>query len=247
MSAENTKRTKVIERVKALLAKTTENGCTEAEAIEAAKKVGQIMSEYNLAMSDIDMREEAKDCDTEYFDTGSSRNGPGVYICQGIDRFFGVKSWIQRTRIRGHARVKYAYFGLPADVSGARHLTQVLFSAMEREAVAYLKKHGGSRAAGASFRQAFAQRVSVRLIRLAIEREAATRKSTTGTALVELKDQLVEQKYHDLSLRFTRRPYQPSGGGDVYAAAAGYAAGERASLSAGIDDSGSRTRSLPAA
>jgi hypothetical protein len=49
-------------------------------------------------MSEIDVRAEAKDCETDYYDTGKSRNGPGQAILHGIDKFFGVKSWISSRR-----------------------------------------------------------------------------------------------------------------------------------------------------
>ena len=42
-------------RIRALLNKTVKNGCTEAEAMIAAKKVAELMAKYSLDRSTVDI------------------------------------------------------------------------------------------------------------------------------------------------------------------------------------------------
>jgi hypothetical protein len=44
-------RAKILARLKALLAMTTENSCTESEAMVAAEKASALMEEYDLSSS----------------------------------------------------------------------------------------------------------------------------------------------------------------------------------------------------
>ena len=41
-------RSKIAARIRALLAKTVENGCTEAEALSAAAKVAELLDRHDL-------------------------------------------------------------------------------------------------------------------------------------------------------------------------------------------------------
>ena len=48
----------VARRVRALLEKTTSNGCTEAEALAAAEKARALMDAYRLTQSDLEIAAE---------------------------------------------------------------------------------------------------------------------------------------------------------------------------------------------
>lgn len=54
MSDEN--KEKIIKKIKALMEKTVENGCTENEAILAAEKVKQLLDEYELNTSELEIK-----------------------------------------------------------------------------------------------------------------------------------------------------------------------------------------------
>lgn len=56
--SQNFELNKVKARIKALAEKTTEQGCSEAEAMAAAEKVGQLLEQFNLSMEEIDVREQ---------------------------------------------------------------------------------------------------------------------------------------------------------------------------------------------
>jgi len=56
---QQTELSKVKARIRALAAKTVERGCSEAEAMAAAAKVGELLDVYGLSMSEVELREEA--------------------------------------------------------------------------------------------------------------------------------------------------------------------------------------------
>jgi hypothetical protein len=56
MACIETSRT-LVSRIKALTEKTVANGCTEAEAMSAAKMVGRLLERYALSMDEIEVRE----------------------------------------------------------------------------------------------------------------------------------------------------------------------------------------------
>jgi hypothetical protein len=47
-------RTDLIKKIKSLLAKTVENGCTEGEAITAAEHAAKLMEQYDLTFDDVE-------------------------------------------------------------------------------------------------------------------------------------------------------------------------------------------------
>lgn len=53
-----TKRERVKGRIRALVERTTSNGCTEAEALAAAEMAGRLLERYALTMEEVDLRAE---------------------------------------------------------------------------------------------------------------------------------------------------------------------------------------------
>lgn len=53
-SSNEPSRAKILIKLRALLAKTVSNGCTEAEALAAAEKASAIMEEYDLSYTDVE-------------------------------------------------------------------------------------------------------------------------------------------------------------------------------------------------
>ncbi|MBU4195680.1 MAG: DUF2786 domain-containing protein [Alphaproteobacteria bacterium] len=49
-------RERIAARIRALRAKTVENGCTEAEAMAAAEKLAQLLTDYNMTLDEADLR-----------------------------------------------------------------------------------------------------------------------------------------------------------------------------------------------
>lgn len=49
-------RNKMIDKVRALLAKTIDNGCTEAEAMSAFEIASRMMDEYEITQDDLKLK-----------------------------------------------------------------------------------------------------------------------------------------------------------------------------------------------
>jgi hypothetical protein len=64
---------RVIQRIKALRAKTIEQGCTEQEALAAANKVAELLDRYGLSLSEIELRRQA--CEGLGIETDRRRRG----------------------------------------------------------------------------------------------------------------------------------------------------------------------------
>ena len=61
-------------RIQALRAKTTDNGCTEDEALSAAAKVAELLDRHDLSLTDIEIRDEH--CERIEFETWRKKRIP---------------------------------------------------------------------------------------------------------------------------------------------------------------------------
>jgi hypothetical protein len=52
------RRASTLARICAMMARTTDNGCSEAEAAEAARKVDELMALYEIDLDEVSMREQ---------------------------------------------------------------------------------------------------------------------------------------------------------------------------------------------
>lgn len=118
-------REKVAARIRALAAKTVENGCTEDEAIAAAAKLVEMLSRYNMTLDEAMMRESP-------FTT--SRN---VYADEIGDRLWKVAKAISEltdtrywTSPAGVNPVQITFFGFEHEVEAAKYLLAICRRAM---------------------------------------------------------------------------------------------------------------------
>jgi hypothetical protein len=64
-------------RIQGLRSKTTDNGCTEAEALLAAGKVAELLDRYDLSLTDIEIRDAL--CEQREYETYRKKRIPLVY------------------------------------------------------------------------------------------------------------------------------------------------------------------------
>ncbi len=216
----------LLARIEALRSRTTDRGCTEAEAMAAAAKVAALLDRHGLSVDDIKRR--VQPCDRLALPTGRSRIGPLDECAPAVAAFFDCRFWFE-TDAQG--RLSQVFFGLPADVQAAGVLMPLLAQAFETEAnrfragPEYLRGRGGRRRAlHTSFVLGLSQGIQAKLAAMRAGREAALRVSS-GRDLVLAKAGVVDAAMATLGLRFRSRnaPTRP-----VNAAAfdAGHAAGE---------------------
>lgn len=223
-------------KVRALLSKTVENGATEAEAMMAMKKAGDIMAKHNLTMSEIELR------DIEYvtsmIDTGRCGSNAMKFVVQAIADFCDCQVYRGRHFGKGGKKrtVHYYFFGSETDTLIAEYFFDLVQNSMDVESAKFKKtdvyaaaefRSGGRRRASNSFEIGFAARIAERLRDM---KRGQT--EGTGTDLIVLKAQLVEDAFNKegpkLSTTKTTTPYNPG------SFAQGDAAGRKVALNTGM-------------
>jgi hypothetical protein len=232
MSNEST-----LAKIRALMAKTVDSGCTEAEALLAAKKVAELMDKHGFETADLEVKEAITE---ETFFYKGKQMGGVAYCCVEIARFCDVKVWASR---RGERAVT-KFFGRESDVAAAVYLTHLFHNAMtgawgdyyERQVApipSAARPHG--RTLRMSFEHGMASRLNERLrgMKVARNQTVDTASGRTGRDLVVAKDREVSVAFRALSLNLR-------GGGNTRvrvnstAAAYGRAAGDRVSIVTGV-------------
>jgi hypothetical protein len=122
---EQDKRSALLDKISALLAKTEENGCTESEAVAAAGLAQKLMAKYGLSLSEIQAIESPSDaCGVEATPIGNQRCHEVSGLMGSIAFFTDTRIWYNRSGIisigKGrfkkaeHDGINLVYFGLPA-------------------------------------------------------------------------------------------------------------------------------------
>ena len=214
----------VAERIRKLLSKTTERGCTEAEAMAAALKARELLNEYQLEMSDVEL--EAEGVVQENAEKPEERQVQVQWELGGaVSDFTETRCWFNGARENKIC----TFHGLRSDVEFARWLIRALEQFVSQQADAYAL-HEPGRKARRSFILACCDRIRERL-----ELEVSLRHlmpaivvSSTGTSLTLAKTAMVEREFKKLGLRIQKSGYGCCSGGSDSASAAGRAAGGRA-------------------
>ena len=197
---------RVIQRIHALRARTTDRGCTEAEAMAAAAKVSELLARHDLALDEVSVRRS--DCEGVSVATGRKRRAPVDSCIPTIATFCDCRVWSEQ---RADGVLGYVFFGLKTDVEAARFLHDLIETVFETETTAfrdneiYLALRGGHRRTALnSFQVGLANGIAGKLhvLKSARTTKAAT---TTGFDLVAVKESVVEDELEKLGLRFTTR------------------------------------------
>ena len=129
MSGKADERARISARIRALLSKTVQNGCTEGEALAAAAKVAELLAQYDLSMDEVDLRAEPFSRDDRCYedDVGDRLGKPAT----SISKLTGTRWW---RSARGVAPASYTFFGLEHGVEIAGYLLAICARAMQDEA-----------------------------------------------------------------------------------------------------------------
>jgi hypothetical protein len=193
---------KVLSRIQALRGKTVQQGCTEAEALNAAAKVAELLDQYGLTLSEIDMK--AQTCTGEGIETSRRRRSPLDDCAFAIAIFCDCRTWYELT---SQGSIRHIFFGLPADVAGARYLYEKIDEAFEDETAAFKRSElyhshpsAQRRTATASFQAGLGDGIRRKLDKLKAERDVALRASG-GRDLVPVKRNVIEDELAALGMR----------------------------------------------
>ena len=119
---------KIRAKLAALRAKTTANGCTEAEAIAAAEKAAELMSSHGLSEADLD-RPVYDELQIEL----GARRTPLDRIWPMVAKFAECRGWLHRDGTRW----RFVYFGRDADVLVAEYVHEVVRRAADTAVAAF--------------------------------------------------------------------------------------------------------------
>ncbi len=193
---------KVKARIRALAARTVERGCSEAEAMAAAAKVGELLDVYGLSMNEVELREEA--CVQRRLVFGGPRRPALRWLFPAVLRFCDCRGWTD-------GRDDFVLFGLDPDVQMAEYLLHVILGALGYEENRFRAGADYRQAAARqapqsvlrSYRYGFAARVTERLDAMSDARRAAAApaRTSSGTALVVVKQRMLDDGLKQLGVR----------------------------------------------
>jgi hypothetical protein len=209
-------------RIRSLLAKTVDNGCTEAEALAAAVKAKELMDTYQIDLSEEEL--EADGFVRGWAEQPQARKFNVQWeLCNAVADYCEVKTWGQNLGWGQKRRV--VFFGLRSDVELANWLVKALESFVWQKA----DEFGGDYYEKRSFAMGCVERIESRLREEASRRRAPVMAST-GKSLVVVKQQLVDREYAKLGLKLRGCCSSYTSGGSAEARQAGYAAGAKATF-----------------
>jgi hypothetical protein len=219
MTSQKDELAKVKARIRALSEKTTSQGCSEHEAMIAADMVGRLLSQYNLTMDEVSIREEK--CVHVKVPLGLKRWHSGLNFIQAVANFCDLRYW--RTGCyRGSLGIYINFYGLEPDVQMGKYLVEMILSAQAAEHRSFRRTEiyhqaANGRRATSSFKNGFATRIHTRMNTLKRERDAELRvreeqlkaeraaspgaphspspAASTGTSLIVLKGQVVTHEF----------------------------------------------------
>src|SRR3981189_2667053 len=126
-------------RIQGLRSKTTDNGCTEAEALLAAAKVAELLDRYDLSLTDVEIRDAP--CEQREYETYRKKRIPLDACIGAIANFCDCRVWREKNPA-GESR--YVFFGLRSDIEVTHYLTELIDNTVRSELGRY-KTSAGSR------------------------------------------------------------------------------------------------------
>jgi hypothetical protein len=181
-----TDRESIAAKIRALLAKRVENGCTEDEAIAAAAKVSELLERYNLTLDEVEMRKSPFE---RHQETHEDAVGERLWkVAQAIAYLTGSRYWTSRA---GVFPIEINFFGFEHEVDVAKYLLDICARTMRREHARLQRDWALINAVARRrkilpFLDGMADRLRERI-------RALKPPEPTGKGLIVLRDQLIKQ------------------------------------------------------
>jgi Protein of unknown function (DUF2786) len=219
-------RASIVEKIKALLQKTTANGCTEAEMMAALDKASAMRDAYDITDDELQVaKEEAAMLHSDPPDA-TDPHQIKWRLSYGVRQFCGVE--IYRSRHQSGLKC----IGAPSDVQFAMwlldNLADFVFAELYGHLIGCIAPKSERRVIIRSFTAACCDRITDRLLEL-VERSKAARTSN-GRELVVIKGAAIKAFMKDNGIHLRSCSMGSSSNVNTAAQAAGRAAGDRASF-----------------
>jgi hypothetical protein len=228
----------LIEKVKALLNKTVEAGCTEEEALAALDKANALMDAYEVTAADLQLtKEETAILRSEPPDSLDPHNIKW-HLMGAVADFCNCKVWHKRRR-----DTKVVEFcGLQSDARLATWLLETLAAFVQAELARHLMDTlppgGERRRVITGFVQGCCDRISDRLKALCAQSAAAA--TSNGRELVLVKNAAVDSKMKECGITIRGKCLGGQTNDSGYQA--GRSAGDRASFGRPVTGAGAALR-----
>jgi hypothetical protein len=222
-----TDREGVLTKIRALLAKTLDAGCTEGEAMAALEKAQAMRDAYAVTEAELNLTKEEKAILRR--EPAGTKHPHRIkwFLSYGVSQFCNCESWRERRKNGGGM----TFCGLPADAQFATWLLDHLTGFVQAELTNHLMESAPSnedrREAIKGFVIGITDRTNERLVELSERSEAVA--SSNAKALVVIKDAAIKTKLQELGIHL-RSDGGCCGGGDPASYRAGKAAGDRATF-----------------
>jgi len=229
-------RDKIAARIRALLAKTVENGCTEDEAVAATAKAAEMLAKHNLTVDEVQLRENPFGRHTERHEDAV---GERLWkVAKAIAELTGSRYWASP---RGVWPVSISFFGFDHEVEVSKYLLAICRRAMsdkhERLQLAHrLKNKAKQRQIILPFLDGMADRLHQRILDLKPP-------APTGTGLVVLRNALIDAALKDEGVDLKQQRMRASRNYET-AYGHGVKAADRVSLNRGLESSTESARQL---
>jgi hypothetical protein len=215
-------RDSLVEKIRALMSKTIENGCTEHEALAALDKARAMMDAYEVTEADLQLTKAESAILRSEPPSSCDPHGIKFSISVGVAKFCDCKIWKGPTGL--------VLCGLPADVCFAMWLLDTLGEFVQAELARHLTgcmaPKGERRFIINGFVGGCCQRINDRLIALCAQSAAGA--TCNGRELVAIKSAAIADKMKAMNIDLrkvrSRRRF------DDASFQAGLSAGDRASF-----------------
>lgn len=186
-------REKLLNKIRALLSKTVENGCTEAETMSALSMAQAMMDAHEVTEDDV--RQVTEDKAVIDYSSPKDTHKIGWRLCYGVAKFTETYSY------GNPARIKFA--GLKSDVEFAIWLNETLVLFIRSQLKDYLWANNYTGLNPSAKRKVIngfiigcAQRITKRLMEM-----SSHKKSINANALVVAKDALIKEALKDIKIK----------------------------------------------
>lgn len=115
--SDSTEREAILDRIRALFERTTENGCTEAEAIAAALVAQRLIARYDVTDAELSERRTSEDIIEAY--TAAVCTAWSANLAATVATAFRCRVAVTRLG-RGGSRKRYSFIGYQTDAEAAR-------------------------------------------------------------------------------------------------------------------------------
>lgn len=219
-------RDKIAAKIRALLAKRIENGCTEEEALSAASMAAGLLAKYNMTLDESALR--ANPFKRESVQQEDDIGERIWKVARAISKLTGARYWRSRP---GVAPVEISFFGFAHEVEVSKYLLAICARALEDGRRGVLKARA---LLIASHRRRHAIAFIDGMIdRLAQRIEEMVPPVAPGTGLVVVRNALIDDALAAEKINLENRKVRPSRSFDE-AYLEGLIAAERVPLSQGV-------------